>query len=61
VILTSSTPSRASVPANVVVAAGATAQSFTVTTNPVRRDSNVTISASYAGVKKKATLTVKHN
>jgi hypothetical protein len=59
VILTSSKPSRASVPANVVVAAGATAQSFTVTTSPVRRDSNVTISASYAGVKKTATLTVK--
>jgi hypothetical protein len=48
------------VPANVVVAAGTTAKSFTVTTTPVKRDSSVTLSASYAGVKKRATLTVKH-
>jgi hypothetical protein len=61
VTLTSSNSSRASVPANVVVAAGTMAQSFTVTTTPVKRNSNVTISASYAGVKKTATLTVKHN
>ncbi|HSS70410.1 MAG TPA: hypothetical protein VLQ46_07125 [Casimicrobiaceae bacterium] len=60
VTLTSSSSPRAAVPANVVVAAGMTAKSFTVTTTPVRRDSSVTLSASYAGVKKTTKLTVKH-
>ena len=59
VTLTSSSSSRAAVPANVVVAAGTTAKSFTVTTTPVKRDSGVTLSASYAGVKKTSKLTVK--
>jgi hypothetical protein len=60
VTLTSSKPGRASVPANVVVGAGATSQSFNITTTPGKRDVNVTISASYAGAKKTAILTVKH-
>jgi hypothetical protein len=58
--LTSSMPTRASVPASVVVPAGSSSQTFTVTTTAVRRDMNVTISASYAGITQTATLTVKH-
>jgi hypothetical protein len=60
VTLTSSRPTRAPVPANVVIPAGSSSQTFTVTTTAVRRDMNVTISASYAGITKTATLTVKH-
>ena len=61
VTLTSSKPTRASVPPNVVVPAGSSSQTFKVTTTTGRRDTSVTISASYAGVKKTAKLTVKHN
>ena len=60
VTLTSSNRTRASVPLNVVVPAGSTSQTFNITTTAGRRDMIVTISASYAGVTKTATLTVKH-
>ena len=52
--LGSSKPTLASVPATVVVAAGATSKTFPVTTAKVRKDTSVTISASYAGAKKTA-------
>jgi hypothetical protein len=48
----------ASVPASVLVQAGATSQTFTVTTSAVKRRATVTISATYAGITKSATLTV---
>jgi hypothetical protein len=59
VTLTSSNPALASVPASVLVSAGTTSKSFTVTTVATRRNASVTISASYAGVTKSATLTIK--
>ena len=58
VTLGSSKSTLASVPAMVVVAAGTTSKSFTVTTAKSRRSTSVTISASYAGAKKSAVLTV---
>jgi alpha-tubulin suppressor-like RCC1 family protein len=59
VILTSSNPAIAAVPASVTVAAGATqSPTFTITTNWVKASTPVTISASYGGVTKIATLTV---
>jgi hypothetical protein len=58
VALSSTKPSLASVPANIVVAAGTTSKSFTVTTASTRKNVSVTISASYAGVTKTATLSV---
>jgi hypothetical protein len=57
--LTSSTTAVATVPASVVVAAGATTAGFTVATKQQRKNSNVTITASYLGVSKSQTLTVK--
>src|SRR5439155_3007964 len=59
VTLASSDPALASVPASVVVAAGATSKTFAVTTAATRRNTAVTLSAPYAGVTKTATLTVK--
>jgi hypothetical protein len=59
VTLASSNPALASVPASVVVAAGATSKSFAVTTVATRNNATVTISASYSGITKTATLTLK--
>ena len=59
VTLTSSNPALASVPASVLVSAGTSSKPFTVTTGATRKNVSVTISASYAGVTKTATLTVK--
>jgi hypothetical protein len=56
--LTSSKPSRASVPASVTVPAGATSAGFTVKTTTGGKTS-ATISASYKGVVKKVSLTIK--
>jgi hypothetical protein len=47
------------VPASVVVAAGATSKSFAVTTVATRNNATVTISASYSGTTRTATLTLK--
>src|SRR6266699_1326745 len=58
VTLTSSSTSTATVPASVTVAAGASSATFTVTTSAVTTSTPVTISASYAGVTKTASLTV---
>ena len=59
VALASSKPSVASVPASVTVPQGATSASFTVTTTSVSVSTTVNISATYAGLTKTATLTVK--
>ena len=59
ITLRSSYPAAATVPASVLVAAGAKAQTFTVTTTVQKRSALPVISASYAGVTKTATLTVK--
>ena len=53
-----SNPAVASVPASVQVSGQSPLVSFQVTTLPVAAQTIVTISASYAGVTKKATLTV---
>lgn len=55
----SSNKAAASVPANVLVAAGNSTANFTITTTTVTADTTVTISASFSGVTKTATLTVQ--
>jgi hypothetical protein len=57
--LTSSNTGIATVPASVVVAEGATTAAFTVATKQQRKNGSVTITASYLGVNKSQTLTVK--
>jgi hypothetical protein len=56
--LTSSNSTRAKVPANVVIPAGAISQVFTITTTATNQKANVSITASYASVNKRATLTI---
>jgi len=56
--LESSNVDGARVPSSVTVAAGATTATFTITTPTVSTRVNVTITASYAGVERTATLTV---
>ena len=58
VALSSTKPVLASVPASVLVATGTTSKSFTVTTASTRKNASATISASYAGVTKTATISV---
>jgi hypothetical protein len=58
VALNSSATSVAKAPASVTVAAGATTATFTVTTVAVKKNTSVTLGASYAGVTKTAKLTV---
>jgi uncharacterized repeat protein (TIGR03803 family) len=58
VSLTSSTTSVATVPSAVTVSAGQTSASFTVNTQSVSSSTSVTISGTYAGATKSATLTV---
>jgi len=58
VSLSSSSTSTATVPATVTVAAGASSATFTVNTSTVTTSTPVTISASYAGTTKTASLTV---
>ena len=59
IVLTSSNMSVAQVPPNVMVPAGTMTASFTVTTSAVTRNTSVTISASYDGVTREATLNIK--
>ncbi len=59
VALSSSNTGVAKVPASVVVPAGSTSATFTVTTFLPKRNTSATISATYAGVGKTAALTVK--
>jgi hypothetical protein len=56
--LSSNNPAVATVPAGVLVQAGATSATFNLSTNPVTSPTFVTISASYGGVTRTATLTV---
>jgi hypothetical protein len=56
--LESSNVDAARVPSSVNLAAGATTATFTITTPTVSSRVNVTITASYAGVERTATLTV---
>ena len=58
VALASSQSAVASVPASVVVAAGATSATFTVSTAATKKNAVATISASYAGVTKTTTIKV---
>lgn len=56
--LTSSNSTRAKVPATVLIPAGAVSKVFTITTTATKQKTNVSITASYAGVNKSATLTI---
>jgi hypothetical protein len=58
VALSSGNAGVVSVPASVLVPAGATSASFTATTGSVTSSTSVTITASYGGVTRTATLTV---
>ena len=58
VTLTSSNTTAAQVPASVTVAAGATTATFSITTSSVANSTSVTLSGSYNGSVKTATLTV---
>lgn len=58
VTLSSSNTAVATVPASVTVAAGATSQTFSVTTQAVAANTTVNISAAYAGATRMAVLTV---
>jgi len=58
VSLSSSNPIAAMIPSSVTVAAGATSATFTVSTNPVGTSTSATISASYGGVTRTASLAV---
>jgi hypothetical protein len=58
VILSSSNTAAARVPSSVIVAAGATSVSFTVSTSAVAASTTVTISAAYGGAARSASLTV---
>jgi hypothetical protein len=58
VILSSSNTTVARVPSSVMVAAGATNATFAVSTNAVGSSTTVTISATYSGAAKSASLTV---
>jgi hypothetical protein len=55
----SNKPSKATVPASVVVPAGSASASFDITTTSVKWKTIVTITASHAGLKKSAKLTLK--
>jgi hypothetical protein len=59
VTLGSSNASIATVPPSVTVAPGSTSNTFIVTTKATKRNTSVTISASYNGVTRTATIAVK--
>ena len=58
VTLSSSNTAAATVPVSVTVAAGATSATFTVTTMPVSASANATISGTYGGASRTASLSV---
>lgn len=58
VTLASNKPTKASVPANVTVPAGANSANFNITTASTNKKINASITASYGGVTKSATLTM---
>ncbi len=59
VVLTTSNTSRATVPTSVVIAAGTTSQTFTVSTETTKQLGGVTIAAPWLGVTQTAGLWVK--
>jgi hypothetical protein len=59
VTIMSNKPSKASVPASVVITAGSTSASFNITTTSVKWKTIVTIIASHGGLKKSAKLILK--
>jgi len=59
VTLRSSNPTLVGVPASVVVPAGATSATFTVTTTVTKRNATAAVYATYASVTKTASLTIK--
>jgi hypothetical protein len=58
VTLSSNNPTKAVVPANVTVPAGASAATFNIATTPTNKKVSASITASYSGVTKSATLTI---
>jgi hypothetical protein len=58
VTLASNKPTKAMVPASVTVSAGASSATFNISTTTTNKKINASITASYAGVNKSATLTV---
>lgn len=58
VTLNSNKPAKAIVPANVTVPAGASSATFNITTTSTNKKINASITASYSGVTKSATLTM---
>jgi hypothetical protein len=58
VTLNSNKPAKAIVPANVTVPAGASSVTFNITTTSTNKKINASITASYSGVTKSATLTM---
>ena len=58
VTLISNNPTKAVVPANVTVPAGASAATFSIATTPTNKKVSAGITASYSGVTKSATLTI---
>ena len=58
VTLNSNKPAKAIVPANVTVPAGASSVTFNITTTSTNKKINASITASYSGVSKSATLTM---
>ena len=58
VTLTSTKPTKAIVPANVTVPAGASSATFNIGTTTTNKKINASITATYAGVNKSATLTM---
>ena len=61
VTLKSSAPAVAAVPASVTVGAGATSATFTINTTRPAKNRSVTITATYAGVTRSASLTIKRS
>jgi hypothetical protein len=58
--LSSSNTSLATVPSSVLVAAGTTSKTFTVTTKTTKKPSSATITASRNGVTRSASLSIRH-
>lgn len=58
VSLATSNATRAKVPATVLIPAGAVSKVFTIATTTTKQKTNVSITVSYAGVNKSATLTI---
>ena len=56
--LATSNATRTKVPATVLIPAGAVSKVFTIATTTTKQKTNVSITASYAGVNKSATLTI---